>query len=205
MISSLPHLRSRSSLRRPLSSTSYLPLTMVGLYTTGFPSLRLQELTRNRQFANCGGAGFYLDQTCIPDTTLGAQLLSLHAGITSTKPTYRRITYDIGNDASGFSLDSVYVSTKPLSGGDFATIIMCGWSVEDQYVEGMPTWCEYVKLEGSTPFRRKVEVKRDNIAYIVVGAALNYAPPELDGAEGFGKGNVPVEFQLDDMAVCVPP
>ena len=81
---------------------------------------------------------------------------------------------------------------------------MCGWSVEDLGLEGKPTWCEYVKLEGSAPFRQKVEAKRANIAFMVVGAALNSTRPELGRVEGLGKGNAPVEFQLDDMAVCVP-
>ena len=94
------------------------------------------------------------------NTAPGAKSLSLYSGITSTRPTYRSITYDTGNDTSGFSLDSVYVSTKPLSGGGFATIVLCGWSVEDQGLEGKPTWCEHVKLEGGAPFRQKVEVKR---------------------------------------------
>jgi hypothetical protein len=130
--------------------------------------------------------------------------LSLHSAITSTKPEYRRITFDIESDDTSFALQSFYVSTKPLVGDNFATIVVCGWSIEDQYIEGIPTWCEYIRLEGIA-LLQKVEINRPNNAYIIFGGVLNYLPPSLEeGALSFAKGNKPVEFQIDDMAVCVP-
>lgn len=145
-----------------------------------------------------------MDQTCNNDTIPGAQYISLHSPIDSTKPTYRRITFDIGNDFSGFGLESFHVSTKPLRKGDFATIIACGWSVADQYREGIPTWCEYIKLEGTKPFLQKVTVDRSDVAYMVIGGVLNYTPPPPGGEARASKGNKPVEFQLEDISVCVP-
>jgi len=145
-----------------------------------------------RKFVNCNAADYYYDQTCIPDTVKGSQRLSLYAGPEGTKPIWRRITFDIESDSSTFLLQSFYVSTAPLTGYDFATVIYCGWNIKDQLE---PTWCNKIKLSGSAPYLEKVEINRPNLAYI-----------EFFGVYFAGASSVaePVEYQLDDFAVCVP-
>jgi hypothetical protein len=80
-----------------------------------------------RGFANCGVLNTFADDTCIPDTVEGDRYLSLYSASTGNKPTWRRITYDYENDASGFDLLSFYVSTAPsLNSTDYRTLVYCG-------------------------------------------------------------------------------
>ena len=148
----------------------------------------------------------YLGKTCI-DTIPGDQYLSLHSPIDSSKPTFRRITFDILGDTSSFILKSFYVSTKPigLRNADYAGIVWCGWTVRDQFNVKKPTFCDSVTLSGSDTFLVKVEIDRADLAFIEVGGVLNYVEPsKQDQAMSAAKGSKPVEFQLDDIEVCVP-
>lgn len=98
-------------------------------------------------------------------------------------------------------LNSFYVSTKPLGLYDTASVVYCGWTIADQLKEGRPTWCDYTTFSGNGTILRKVEVNRKDLAYVSFGGILNFVPGDLTGDAA--KGSRPVEFQLDDVSVCV--
>lgn len=165
------------------------------------------DFTR-RQLLNCNQLDYYLDQTCSQDTIEGAQYLSLHSRISSNKPTFRRITFDIEGDTTSFVLKSFKVSTKPIgsiSNNDYAGIVYCAWTVEDQYYVGYPSVCGDINLSGPQPFQQLVELNWSNVAYVAFAGVQNYKkPPTYKEVASASKGAKPVEFQIDDIRVCVP-
>jgi hypothetical protein len=187
------------------SSTRTLLLTISGKSSLDTLCLNGELINSHRQLVNCNQLDFYLDQTCNPKTIVGNQFLALHSRKDSSNPTFRRITFDIEGDTSAFVLRSFHASTKPIVNGEYAAIVYCGWTVEDQYNVGVPSFCHHVELFGSEPFLLKVDVNAMDLAYMVFGGVLNYKPPiSGDQALSASKGAKPVEFQIDDIDVCVP-
>ncbi|KAI5841205.1 hypothetical protein BZA05DRAFT_413550, partial [Tricharina praecox] len=149
------------------------------------------------QLLNCNQLDYYLDQTCSQDTIEGAQYLSPSFSHQQQQANFRRITFDIEGDTTSFVLKSFKVSTKPIgsiSNNDYAGIVYCAWTVEDQYYVGYPSVCGDINLSGPQPFQQLVELNWSNVAYVAFAGEVASA----------SKGAKPVEFQIDDIRVCVP-
>ncbi|KAF8538569.1 hypothetical protein BDD12DRAFT_884878 [Trichophaea hybrida] len=159
-------------------------------------------------FALCENLDDERALSCNPTTPEGSYYASLYYQL--DKPfisrVSRRITYDLDNDYSSWEVLSYSLTTFPKP-GQTVTILLCAWSIYDQNTDIEPTFChaEYF-TEHDNNILRNVEIDYPNqeLAFIEFTSYDEYyAPGTKEQATTFDKGLRPVEFLLDDMAVCL--
>jgi hypothetical protein len=146
--------------------------------------------------------------SCNPSTPEGTYYVSLYYQLAKTfvSRVSRRITYDLGNDYSSWEVLSYSLTTFP-EPGQTITILLCAWSIYDQDTDIEPTFCraEYFTEHNNNILRRvEIDYPNQELAFIEFTSYDGYyAPGSKDEATALDKGLRPVEFLLDDMAVCI--